>query len=188
MDIGLQTQISGLRSQYANQAFAVELNRLTESDGIVRPDEGCHSDLLHDQVLKLFQELGYDWVWIGDEFCTQRKLHWIDYLIDEDVETFNGHCNVFTPDKSLLWTVHWCSHFSFLASSTDILTRIGVDSRLEGVYCTPDTEVDWSIKKARPTDVPESSSVSWAMVGQLLGPGDPGDCVSIIKYGKSKNY
>jgi hypothetical protein len=148
LDIGLRTQISGLKSEFENQAFADEIDQFSESTGIIPPPEGCHSDLLHDYVLRLFKELGHKWVWVGDEFCTERTLHWIDDLIAEDVATITGHSNVFSPDKSLLWTVHWDSQFSFLASSLHNLERIQVDTRLEGFFCTQETEVYWSIREA----------------------------------------
>ena len=149
VDVGLRTQISGLTSKFENQTFANELDKLAKSTGIIPPPEGSHSDLLHDLVLGIFKELGHEWVWIGDEFCTERKLHWIDDLMneDDDVPAIGKHCNVFAPDKSILWTVHWDSHFSFLASSVEILDRIGIDKRLEGFYCTSETEVFWSAKE-----------------------------------------
>ena len=148
LDVGLRTRISGLKSEFENQAYADELDKLTESTGILPPPEGCHSDLLHDCVLRLFKELGHEWVWVGDEFCTERKLHWIDDLISENVATITGHSNVFSPDKSILWTVHWDSHFSFLASSFHNLDRIKINTRLEGFFCTPETDVFWSIREA----------------------------------------
>ena len=45
-----------------------------------------------------------------------------------------GHCNAFTPDKKLLWTTHWDSHFSFLCSSQDNLSAIENTSKLEGFF------------------------------------------------------
>ena len=145
VDIGLRTQIGGLNDRYANQDFADCLDKMTESTGVRSPPEGEHSDLLHDQVLSLFQELGHTWVWVGDEFSSERKLHFIDDLKSEEKPTINGRCNVFSPDKSILWTVHWDSHFSFLCSSREILDRIRVSDRLEGFFCTPKTEVFWSV-------------------------------------------
>ena len=44
------------------------------------PSEGFFSDLLHDSILQSIEDLGYEWVWVGDEFCTERKLYWIDDL------------------------------------------------------------------------------------------------------------
>jgi hypothetical protein len=103
------------------------------------------SDLLHDNVLQAIQCLGYEWVWIGDEFCTERKLYWIDDLKGSDANATRGHCNVFTPDKALLWTTHWDSHFSFLCSSRRNLEVIEKKYQFEGFFCAQDTQVYWSV-------------------------------------------
>jgi hypothetical protein len=145
VDIGLRTQILGLDKRHMNQEFAARIKAMTESTGIIPPCEGEHSDLLHNQVLELFQELGHEWVWVGDEFCTERKLHWIEDLKNEQEPTISGHCNVFSPDKSFLWTVHWDSHFSLLCSSLGNLNRIKVAERLEGFFCGPRTQIYWSV-------------------------------------------
>lgn len=145
VDIGLRTQVGGLKKAVANADYSNRLGDFCEATGLIPPPEGEHSDLLHNNVLGLFQELGHESVWVGDEFCTERKLHWIEDLKTETVPTIGGHCNVFSPDKSLLWAVHWDSHFSFLCSARRNLDRVGVASSLEGFYCTPETEVYWSL-------------------------------------------
>lgn len=145
VDVGLRTMILGLRKQCQNEEFANRISSLADKAGIVAPPEGEHSDLLHNRVLGLFQELGHKWVWVGNEHCSERKLYWIEDLLAEEKPTIQGHCNVFSPDKSLLWTVHWDSHFSFLCSSQENLDRIDVAGRLEGFFCNADTEVYWSL-------------------------------------------
>jgi hypothetical protein len=130
-----------------NEDYASRLERLYEAERILPPNEGEHSPLLHNKVLELFQELGHDWVWVGDDLCTERKLYWIDDLKAGIKDPISGHCNVFAPDKSLLWTVHWDSHFSFLCSSSETALRsAGVDEKLEGFFCDPRTKVYWSLQ------------------------------------------
>lgn len=147
VDIGLRTTILGLNKNFENKEFADRITGLFDTAGIIAPTEGTHSDLLHNLVLGLFQELGHEWVWVGDEFCSERKLHWIEDLKAEEQSTIQGHCNVFSPDKSLLWTVHWDSHFSFICSSQKNLDHIRIADRLEGFFCNADTEVYWSLSK-----------------------------------------
>ncbi len=145
VDIALRTAIGGLNPGFADQALASELERTLESEGWVEPIEGRHSAFLHRPVLAMFKELGHDYVWIGDEFCTERKLHCIDDLINDDpLPHFRP--NIFSPDESLLWTVHWDSHFSFLAASGKRLRELDVSKKLEGFFCTPETEVFWSLQ------------------------------------------
>jgi hypothetical protein len=145
VDIGLRTGIRGLKDEFANRSYAAAIDALSETQGILTPTEGCFPDLLHDKILQSIQELGYEWLWIGDEFCTERKLHWIDDLKNQSDGLVKGRFNVFTPDKQLLWTIHWDSHFSFLCSSQEKLDAIQNTSGLEGFFCTPSTEVYWSV-------------------------------------------
>ncbi len=146
VDIGLRTMIRGLKTELENREYADRIGSLYESDGILPSPEGFFSDLLHDRVLESIQALGNEWVWIGDEFCTERKLHWIDDLKAQDSGPTRGRCNVFTPDKSLLWTTHWDSHFSFLCSSQHNLNAIQSVCHFEGFFCSPTTEVYWSAR------------------------------------------
>ena len=147
LDIALRTQIGGLNPEHANESHADELERALKSTQTISPAEGCHSELLHDSVLGLFKGLGHDWVWVGDEFCSERKLHWIDDLLSEKSETIAGTCNVFTPDKTLLWTVHWDSHFSFFAGSKNSLKRVNIEDKLEGFFCGDETQLYWSLQQ-----------------------------------------
>jgi len=146
VDIGLRTRILGLKPEFANQEYSERLEDALERDGLIAPTEGEPPDLLHNAVLEVFQTLGHQWVWVGDEFCSERKLHWIEDLKTELVPTIKGHCNVFSPDKTLLWTVHWDSHFSFLCSATR--TRLDNTGLLgfEGFFCEASTEVYWSVR------------------------------------------
>jgi len=141
VDIGLRTMIRGLKVELSNQDYADRIESLIDSHQILPPPEGCFSDLLYDRVLQAIQSLGYQWVWVGDEFGTERKLIWIEDLKGPTAKATSGHCNVFTPDKELLWTTHWDSHFSFLCSSRHNLAAIQEANQFEGFFCTPLTEV-----------------------------------------------
>lgn len=145
VDIALRTLIHGLRNDLENQSYASAIDALFETQNILPPNEGLFSPLLHDKVLQSIQALGYEWLWVGDEFCTERKLHWIDDLKDQEEGLTRGRFNVFTPDKKLLWTIHWDSHFSFLCSTQQNLIRFQNIAGLEGFFCTSSTEVYWSV-------------------------------------------
>jgi hypothetical protein len=146
VDIGLRTRIGGLRKDLENQSYAAAIDALIDTHCILPPPEGMFSDLTHDKILQSIQGLGYEWLWVGNELCTERKLHWIDDLKNQGNGPTRGHVNLFTPDKELLWTVHWDSHFSFLCSSEENLAAIQNTSDLEGFLCTPSTEVYWSVR------------------------------------------
>ena len=80
---------------------------------------------------------------MADEFGTERKLTWIEDLIEKDLVPSHG-C-VFTHDHSLLITTHWDSHCSLLCSSKDIIEKILSVYNFEGFYCSPKTEVYWGL-------------------------------------------
>ena len=143
VDVGLRTGIGGLKSEYANKEFSASIDRLEETTNIVRPDEGEIPALLQNRVFTALQKIGQDWLWIGDEFGMERKLEWIDDLKGE--YQLPSHGNLFTPDKCILLTTHWDSHFSFLCSSLRTIEAILEIDRLEGFFCDRSTEVYWSI-------------------------------------------
>ena len=145
VDIGLRTGIRGVKKELENSDYAGAIEALIETHGILAATEGLFPELLHDEILQSIRGLGYEWLWVGDEFCTERKLHWIDDLTNQDRGLTQSRYNVFTPDKQLLWTIHWDSHFSFLCSSREDLTTIQSMSGLEGFFCTPSTGAYWSV-------------------------------------------
>lgn len=145
VDLGLRTQIHGLRKDLEQPDHAAAIGTLLEAQGILPPTEGTFPELLYDKVLQAIRALGYEWLWVGDEFDTERKLHWIDDLKNEIDRVTLGRLNLFTPDKQLLWTTHWDSHFSFLCSSHEKLVSIQSATELEGFFCSPSTEVYWSV-------------------------------------------
>ena len=148
VDVALRTQIHGLRGELQNPGYAKQLESLYETGTIMPPGEGEHSPFLYAPVLTIFKDLGHEWVWVGDELCTERKLHWIQDLIDRPSE-IKGLANMFTPDRSLLWSVHWDSHFSFICGSRFRLDEVRLSERVEGFWCEDETEVYWSVSDYR---------------------------------------
>jgi len=140
IDIGLRTTIRSLKKELSNEEFSKKLVKL-EAQNILLPQEGDLPPILENRVLKSIKELGHNWLWVGDEFGTERKLHWIDDLMEKD--ELHGHGCIFTHDHSLLVTTHWDSHCSFLCSSKKNIEKILLTEPFDGFYCTPNTEVYW---------------------------------------------
>lgn len=143
VDIGLRTGIAGLKKEFANEDFAASIDSLEKSLPVVRPSEGKIPELLQNLIYAALQSVGEDWIWIADEFDTERKLRWLADLSNEDLP---WHCHLFTPDKSLLVTTHWDSHYSILCSSRSRLNEILRTHRFEGFFCDEETEVYWSLR------------------------------------------
>lgn len=145
LDIGLRTQISGLNKKFSNDEIAKVIQKVCEDKMIVAPSEGCFPGLLITSLLKSIKKEGYEWIWYGDEFCTKRKLEYIDDLV-EDNEAFSVHpINLFTHDYKILLTTDWDSHFSLLCGDKQTVNNIVESCRLEGFYCNESTEIYWSL-------------------------------------------
>lgn len=144
LDIGLRTVISGLKEKHADERLAERVCAVCDEHLLIPPTEGFLPELLINDLLGAVKKEGYEWLWVGDEFCTERKLEYIDDLITGDMMERN---NLFTHDQSLLITTHWDSHFSMICSNDrKRLERIVQDCNLEGFYCDDCTEIYWSVR------------------------------------------
>jgi len=93
----------------------------------VQPDPGFHERYLSDLDVSRKEILAH---------C--RAVPWKEIA---------QQCGLPDVAASLLWTVHWDSHFSFLcAASGSALKDIGVEAKLEGFFCDPETEVYSSLQ------------------------------------------
>ncbi|WLR57354.1 DUF2711 family protein [Mesobacillus subterraneus] len=147
IDIGLRTRILGLKKEFQVKKLAKLIDSICEQHHLIPPDEGFLPDLIMNDLLGAIKKESYDWIWVGDEFCTERKLEYIDDLISQD--TLGRH-NLFTHDQSILITTHWDSHFSMICSnSKEKLKRIIQTCSLEGFYCEEETEIYWSVRNAK---------------------------------------
>lgn len=143
IDVGLRTSIHGIKKELSNVDASKKLNALFEEHNIIHPSHGDLSPLLENRILQAIKSIGENWLWVGDDIGTERKLHWIDDLIAKDAIPTSG-C-LFTHDHTLLVTTHWDSHCSFLCSSRDVIEKILAVDNFEGFYCTPDTQVYWGV-------------------------------------------
>ena len=144
LDVGLRTLISGLRDEYANEDAARKVSGLKEKERIYDPTEGFLPVGLINPLLEAIKSEGHDWIWVGDEFGSERKQEYLDDLWKSDELEWNRK-NLFTHDNELLITTHWDSHFSMLCSDKETIERIVKHCDLEGFYCDDKTEIYWSL-------------------------------------------
>ncbi len=146
IDVALRTMIGGLRKDFADEELADVLANSLSQHRLLAPVEGLFPELIQEPVLSFIQSLAQEWLWVGDEFCTERKLCWIDDLKPASAKVTLASGSVFTPDKANLWTVHWDSHFTIFFSSRLNVERLARHPTLEGFVCTPETEIYWSLQ------------------------------------------
>lgn len=143
LDGALRNSIFGLTDRDRFQTYTDALVSTLETEGLIPPDEGDIPCILLPRIRQALYSLGYEWAWLGDEFCTERKLEWIDDL--NTTEKFPVHGCIFTPDCEVLLVSHWDSHCTFLCSSKEKIRQFAKEAELEGFYCTPQTEVYWGL-------------------------------------------
>jgi Protein of unknown function (DUF2711) len=145
LDIGLRSSISGLTNSAKDDEMANLIRRVCVKYNLFQPGEGQLPDILINSLFNSINQLGYDWIWCGDEFCTERRLEKISDLINSH-KRFSEYRNFFTHYNELLVTTHWDSHYSMLCSSKKIIEAIVTASNLEGFYCDDKTEIYWSLQ------------------------------------------
>lgn len=128
--------------EFANKAFADAIVNL-EKEGLFPTLEGELPVLLENRVIESIKALGYDRLWVSDEFCTRKKLNLVGYLIKEEMIHSTGCLS--THDHRLLVTTPWECHYSFLCSSRETIEKILAFDRFEGFYCSDRTHVFWGL-------------------------------------------
>jgi hypothetical protein len=144
LDIGLRTNILGLKKQFQDEKAAQLILEAYEKYKIVEPNAGSFPEFIMNDLLRAIQVMGQDWIWYGDEFCTERKLEYIEELINDN-NMLDERKNLFTHDHNILITTHWDSHFSLLCSDRKTVEQLVSSCKLEGFFCTEETKIYWSL-------------------------------------------
>ena len=145
LDIALRNSILGLNKQYKNDQDSELLNKALELNNLIRPGEGAFSVFLENDMLNALIELGHEWIYIGDEFGFERKIEFIQDIIEGKATTHYAHETWYTTMNEVLFATDWDGHFTFLCSDKQTVEKILEKHPFEGFYCTPDTKVYWSI-------------------------------------------
>ena len=146
IDIALRNMIGGLNKIHHNDKEQTKLDHVCELNNFIIPPEGNFSELLVDSMLHALTDLGHEWVYIGDEFGWERKLEYIQDIIDNKVQANFHHESWYTVKNEILYTTHWDSHFTFLCSDKETIEKILSQHPFEGFYCNEETEVYWSLR------------------------------------------
>ena len=150
LDIALRTSILGLREEYENKEYSDRLHNASELNDIWIPSEGLFQDSLEHEILKSLQEFGHHYIFVADEWGYERKLVFIQDMIDgkdNTILTWGAQRNWYTNSNEILYTTHWDSHFTMLCSDKKTVERILATHPFEGFYCDETTEIYWSTMK-----------------------------------------
>lgn len=146
LDIALRNSTLGLNKQHKNEYDLSLLNEALELNNLISPTEGMFSVFLEDDMLNALIELGHEWIYIGDEFGFERKMEFIQDVIENKNTTHYAHETWYTTMNEVLFATDWDSHFTFLCSDRQTVEKILEKHPFEGFYCAPETELYWSIR------------------------------------------
>jgi hypothetical protein len=144
LDIALRNSIKGLKESHKDETTLSKLIETCEKHHVHQPNEGSFEELLIDPMLKGISNLGYKWIFRGDEFGTERQIMFIDDIINNNEKIGDWYKNIYTPKNEILFSVHWDSHFTLICSSKSTIEQIIEHVQLEGFYCDHRTEIYWS--------------------------------------------
>ncbi|MCZ4281964.1 DUF2711 family protein [Kiloniella laminariae] len=146
VDTGLRTLIGALNPERSNSVYAEVIENYCDQNNLIPPEPGDLSVIIENLVFEtLMKKLGYRWLWVGDEFGLERKLHKIEDVIKADEIIAPPHARYFTHDHQFLIATHWDSHCTFLCSSRERLETFLQNEKFEGFFCTENTEVYWGL-------------------------------------------
>ena len=118
-----------------------------ERNGLIIPGEGCFSEAHKIDMLRSLLNAGYPHMFVADEFGFERKLHYVQDVIDKngEVELATAHENWYTPKNEILYTAHWDSFYTMLCSDKKTVESIVERYKFEGFYCNEKTKIYWSL-------------------------------------------
>jgi Protein of unknown function (DUF2711) len=148
LDIALRNYINGLVAKYKNDADVEILKATCERHGLQIPSEGEFQDALAKDMLNSLQGQGHSYMFIADEHGFERKLVYIQEVIDDTHNLkyqISGHDNWYTNKHEILYTTHWDSFFTLLCSDKATVESILAKHSFEGFYCDPTTVIYWSV-------------------------------------------
>jgi hypothetical protein len=149
LDVALRNSIRGLKKKWENEVDVETLMRTAQQHNIRMPSEGEFQDTLEKDMLIALQEQGHHYLFIGDEFGFERKVIYIQDLIegkDQVTLTYGGHEAWYTNHNEILYASHWDSHFTMLCSDRKTVESILSKHPFEGFYCNGKTEIYWSLQ------------------------------------------
>lgn len=145
LDKALREYIGAIR--VSDSTSLNQLKKVISTFDIIPPTEGFFHELLIDDMMISLKTLGFDKIFIGDEFGSERRSTNIDAILDNQIELYAAEYNIYTPKNEVLFSTHWDSHFMLICSTKNYIEKILETSYLEGFYCTQETSVYWGLDK-----------------------------------------
>ncbi len=139
LDFALRYYFHKDKHSHPEMKVAKDLRKLMDEERIMDPGKGEISPFIEDQLLRVFNKIGYKKLYISDEFVTEQKLYDTKYLFNNDLIHVSG--SLYPEDYKFLLTTNWENHCSYLCSSRSFIDEVLSMTDLEGFYATAEMEV-----------------------------------------------
>jgi hypothetical protein len=110
---------NGLNEKFQNKELAEKLYAFCNSNSTYYPPDGDFTPFNTLKTIKLIKDLGIDKIELLSEFgddCIELKITEIDKMIGLNLRTVT----IYSVDKNLLFTNHWDSYMTIIATNYDI--------------------------------------------------------------------
>jgi len=139
LDYALLSWIHAIFKKDEKLAQKIDLIR---NENIFEPGNGVFDEFLYQTFIEILSEEGYKSVIIADEFFDiVKEIRIEDARKQED---FQYSRNIISPDSKILFTIHWDSFFVILLGKKELVNYYIEKHKLEGFWCSQDTDVFWS--------------------------------------------
>lgn len=146
--IALETSIGALNRKYEDKELEKILRNYCEENRIFDPSEGFFNALIHNKIKKIFEINGCEKIITQDEFGYEKDeipIMNIGMFNEALEETYYLRKNIYSPDKKILFTIDWDSHYFLFCSSREIIEKALKETKLEGFFSNEKTCHHWEL-------------------------------------------
>ena len=147
MAIALETYSGGLNSKFKDENLSMIVKTYCNNNKIFMPSEGNFADLIYSEIKKVFEVNGYEKVILQDEFGDRNSEVFVNSLEEELFHDYNNIMikNIYSPDKKILFTIDWDSHYFLFCASREIIEKALKETKLEGFFSFDKTCHHWEL-------------------------------------------
>ncbi len=120
-----------------------KIGLIRDKNNILEPENGEFDDFLYNNILNIINDEGYQNVIVDDECSDNPTEITIKDARKTEKYSWPNYKNIYSPDKKLLFTIHWDSYFVIFCGEKEIIDKYIYNYSLEGFWCTDETEILW---------------------------------------------
>lgn len=148
LDLALRTWNGAIAPRDEFVAWKRRLEGVCTREHLYAPSDSIPSDLTANRVFRALLEMGAKWMWDGDDFCTERRLVYIQDTLE--ASDWDRHHRIFFGyQHDWLIVTPWESMCTLFCGSHAWVEQMVERCELEGFYCDDKTTSNWSLFDAK---------------------------------------